>query len=77
MECGICYDGAPTAQFTELVCGHYWMTECLKEYWMCQVQTNSLEHVQCPEAECRVKPSHSEIEAVLQSRDFVQYRRIE
>ena len=59
------------------LCGHRFETECLRDYFNAQVKTNTLEHIQCPEADCRKKPARDEIQRILGEEDFVQYERIE
>ena len=44
---------------------------------MAQVKTNTLEHIQCPEVECRKKPDRDQIKEILGEQDFILFERIE
>ena len=68
--CQICYCEGPASTFFTLSCLHEFDTECLRDYFMTQIRTNTLEHIQCPDANCRQKPERIEIEKILGRENF-------
>ena len=52
------------------------MTECLRDYWTTQVNTNSLDLIQCPAVECREKPSQEVIKRVIGADCYDKFEKV-
>lgn len=74
--CDICYGNGREDEFTKLPCGDRFMTECLRDYWTTQVNTNTLELIQCPAVNCREKPSQEVIKMVIGTDCFDKFEKV-
>lgn len=53
-ECSICYSELPTREnIAYLECGHYFCSQCLKDYFDFMIKNGSVGIIKCPNSECK------------------------
>ena len=74
--CMICYEDNPGTMCTNLQCGHFFCSPCLKSCMELHVHEGNLDAIKCPDPDCQRPLEHYEIQTLVSKSNFERWENL-